>query len=155
MSKQSSAVLHVSEEQLVTMRIHNQLLGIPVWEAREILREQKITKIPLVASEIAGALNLRGRIVTVIDIRHRLQLPPRDPSVPCIFVVMEHKGELYSLIVDSVGDVLTIPSTSIQNAPPNLAPNWRDISAGVHRLEKELLIILDPRPLFTFGVESD
>lgn len=154
MSKHSTAALKVTEEQLVTMRIHDQLLGIPVREVREILRGQKITKIPLVSSEIAGALNLRGRIVTVIDIRPRLQLPPRDPSTACIFVVVEYKNELYSLIVDSVGDVLTIPSISIQDSPPNLAPNWRGISAGVHRLKEELLIILDPSPLFTFGVKS-
>jgi len=149
-SSLSPALQDVTHEQLVTMRIHQQLLGIPVQDVREILLGQKITKIPLVSDEIAGALNLRGRIVTVIDIRHRMQLPALESGAQCIFVVVEHKGELYSLVVDSVGDVLTIPYTSIQAAPPNLAASWREISAGVHRLDSELLVILDPKPLFTF-----
>ncbi len=153
MSAQAHAIEPVStgDKQLVTMRIHEQLLGIPVHDVREILRGQHITHIPLVPGEIAGALNLRGRIVTVFDVRHRLQLPPMAKGSPCIFVVVDHKGELYSLIVDSVGDVLTIPSASIQNAPPNLSANWRDIASGVYRLEKDLLVILDPKRLFTFG----
>lgn len=150
MSRNPATNLHVQEEQLVTMRIHNQLLGISVRETREILKEQKITRIPLVPGEIAGTLNLRGRIVTVIDIRPRLGLPARGEHGHYIFVVVEHKGELYSLIVDSVGDVLTIPSNAVQDSPPNLAQSWRGISAGVYKLEKELLVILNPKALFTF-----
>lgn len=140
----------MNEAQLVTMRIDRQLLGIPVHDVREILREQRITRVPLVPGQVAGALNLRGRIVTVIDMRCRLQLPPREADKKSIFVVVEHRGDLYSLIVDSVGDVLTIPTSSIQSPPPNLAANWRDVSAGVHRLDNELLVILDPKPLFAF-----
>ncbi len=147
----STAVLQTQEEQLVTMRIHNQLLGIPVNKTREILHEQKITRIPLVDSGVAGALNLRGRIVTVIDIRHRMGLPGRDLGKTATFIVVEHKGELYSLVVDSVGDVLTIPATAIQDTPPNLDANWRDISSGVYKLETELLVILEPGALFAFA----
>ena len=150
MSAQTALATDTAQAQLATMRINNQLLGIPVQDVREILREQKITSIPLVNSEIAGALNLRGRIVTVIDIRPRLALPPRDASKQAIFVVVEHKGELYSLIVDSVGDVLTIPMADIQATPPNLDSSWRSIASGVHRLEKELLVVLDPKQLFDF-----
>lgn len=140
-----------NHSQLATMRINGQLLGIPVQEVREILREQKITNIPLVPSEIAGALNLRGRIVTVIDIRHRLGLPERNKEIQNIFVVVDHKNELYSLVVDSIGDVLTIPTNAIQSVPSNLAASWRSIASGVYQLEKELLVILDLKALFTFG----
>lgn len=140
----------LAEQQLVTVRIHQQLLGIPVLDVREILREQKITKIPLAPGGISGTLNLRGRIVTVVDVRHRLELPARDTSVLCTFVMVEHKGELYSLIVDSVGDILNASAGSVQDVPPNLAANWRKVAAGVIQLEKELLIILDPKTLFVF-----
>lgn len=150
MSAQLATTVAAAHEQLVTMRINNQLLGIPVYDVREILREQKITSIPLVPGEIAGALNLRGRIVTVVDIRHRLGLPTRNAAKAAIFVVVEHKGELYSLVVDSVGDVLAIPASSIQATPPNLDSSWREIASGVHRLEKDLLVILDPKRLFAF-----
>lgn len=153
MNMEAAATIDVgSEEQLVTMRINKQILGIPVKDVREILRSQKITNIPLVPEEIAGVLNLRGRIVTAIDIRHRLQLKTSDQDADCIFVVVEHNGELYSLIVDSVGEVIAIPSrSSIQEPPPNLAQNWRDISAGVYWLEQELLIIIDLKSLFQFA----
>jgi purine-binding chemotaxis protein CheW len=137
--------------QLVTMRIHQQLLAIPVQDVREILRGQKIAHIPLVSGEIAGTLNLRGRIVTVLDIRHRLGLPERETNAQCIFVVVEHRGELYSLMVDSVGDVLTLPHSAVQATPPNLATSWRELASGVHRLDNELLVMLDTKVLFTFG----
>ena len=137
--------------QLVTMRIHQQLLGIPVEDVREILREQKITKIPLVPEEVTGALNLRGRIVTVIDIRHRLQLPPLEEGAKYVFVVIEFKGELYSLIVDSVDDVLNISPDLVQDLPKNLSNNWCEISSGVYKLNSQLLIILNSKSLFTYG----
>lgn len=140
-----------ASEQLVTMRVGKQVMGIPVQDVREILREQKVTHIPLVSGEIAGVLNLRGRIVTAIDVRYKMKLPPREAGRECTFVVVENKGELYSLIVDSVGDVLTIPSASIEKSPPNLASNWREVSSGVYKLENELLVILDHKALFTFG----
>lgn len=149
-SNPATAVQTQAEIQLMTMWINQQLLGIPVTDVREILHEQKITHIPLVFKEIAGALNLRGRIVTVIDMRQRLQLPPRDPNTKCIFVVVEHKNDLYSLVVDSVGDVLTVPTNSIQNVPPNLTSIWQETASGVHRLEKDLLIILESKKLFIF-----
>lgn len=147
----SATVRQSHDIQLVTMRIHNQLLSIPVSETREILHEQKITKVPLVDNGIAGTLNLRGRIVTVLDIRHRLQLPLHQAGAHASFVVVEYKGELYSLIVDSVGDVLTVPSSDIQDAPPNLDANWRSISSGIYKLDTELLVVLDPKALFSFA----
>lgn len=137
-----------NEEQLVTMRIAGQLLGIPIRDVREIMLEQKITPIPLVSEEITGALNLRGRIVTAIDIRRRLQLPVRTPDMACMFVVVEFRDELYSLVVDSVGDVLTISTAQIQENPPNLEATWRNVSSGVYRLEQELLVMLAPKHLF-------
>ncbi len=148
--QKSAAIIKMTDHQLVTMRINTQLLGIPVVEVREILQGQRITKVPLAPPEIAGALNLRGRIVTVIDIRPKLGLPPRSNNISSTFVVVEHKGELYSLLVDSVGDVLNIPPAQIQGTPPNLSPLWRELSAGVHRLKDELLIILEPKALFNF-----
>lgn len=150
MSAQAAKLTEMADIQLVTMRIQGQLLGISVHDVREILRNQHITKIPLVHTDIAGALNLRGRIVTVFDMQSRLQLPPRETIKQLTFVVVEHKADLYSLVVDSVGDVLTIPSDGVHTPPPNLSATWRDLSSGVYKLEKELLVILDPKRLFEF-----
>src|SRR5688572_10895735 len=91
---------------LVTMRVDNQLFGIPVQHVRDVLKEQRVARIPLAAPEIAGSINLCGRIVTVINLRERLKLGPKQDSKPHMFVVVERQNELYSLMVDSVGDVM-------------------------------------------------
>lgn len=150
LATQPTMLFSADSQMLVTMRIDSQLFGIPVLHVRDVLREQRIAPIPLTPPEIAGSINLRGRIVTVINLRKRLGLPDAESKKPQIFVVVEHKGEYYSLLVDSVGEVLTIPSTQIEKPPGNLASNWRDISSGVSRLQGELLMVADTAALLTF-----
>src|SRR5689334_17114366 len=94
--------------QYVSLTIGDQMLGIPVLNVHDVLTPQRITRVPLAPGEVAGSLNLRGRIVTAIDVRRRLCLPPRTDKGPCMSVVVEHSGESYSLIVDGVGEVLTL-----------------------------------------------
>jgi len=133
---------------LVTMRIDKQLFGIPVQQVREILKECKVAHIPLVVPQIAGSINLRGRIVTVIDMHQHLGVKPNE-GVSRMFVVVEHKGEYYSLKVDSIGEVLTIPNGQIEKTITNLTPRWRDIATGIHRLQHELLVIININTFFT------
>lgn len=127
----------------VTMRLDKQLLGVDVTHVRDVLVQQPVTPVPLASAEISGALNLRGRIVTVIDLRQRLGLPVRDAQAKGMFVVVEVNHELYSLTVDSVGDVLTVPASEIDNAPVNIGECWKSVSEGVCKLEGELLVLLD------------
>jgi purine-binding chemotaxis protein CheW len=136
--------------QLMTMYIGDRILAIPVSYVRDVLYPQKITPTPLVPPEIVGVMNLRGHIVTVMDIRNRLKLPPLSADQKTMFVVIENEEEFYSLIVDKVGDVLTIPSRLIEQLPMNLPDYWHDIAKGVYQLESNLLIILDPKLLFVF-----
>lgn len=150
MSSHLSVAKHVDEVQLITVRIQGQLLGIPISDVKEILQNQNIAPIPLVPKEIAGSLNLRGRIVTVIDIRHRLHLSGRTTGTPSTFVVVESRNELYSVLADTIGDVLTISKDSIEDAPPNLSASWRDVSSGVHKLQNELLVLLNLPKLLSF-----
>ncbi|MBL6934200.1 MAG: chemotaxis protein CheW [Alphaproteobacteria bacterium] len=138
----------------VSMTICGQLFGIPVLTVQDVLSEQSITRIPLAPKEVAGALNLRGRIVTAIDIRTRLGLPPRKRGEKRMNVVVEYKGELYSFIIDVVGEVLSLPSSSYERSPATLDPNWRDVSAGVYRLENELLVVFDVTRLLEFGEQE-
>lgn len=138
---------------LVTMRVDQQLFGIPVLHVRDVLREQKVARIPLAASEIAGSINLRGRIVTVINVRDRLKLMPKKDQEPHMFVVVENHQELYSLMVDSVGDVMNIPDSHIEKVPANLSSSWKEVASGIHRLEDELLVIIDPKALL--GVNNN
>ncbi|MGB8274134.1 MAG: chemotaxis protein CheW [Alphaproteobacteria bacterium] len=134
----------------VTMTIHNQLFGIPVLGVQDVLGPQTITRIPLAPSEVAGALNLRGRIVTAIDVRKRLKLPERAENTKGMSIVVDHSGELYSLIIDSVGEVLSLPADRFERNPTTLDPLWREVSAGVYRLDKQLLVVLDVNRLLGF-----
>jgi len=133
----------------VTMRIDKQLFGIEVKHVRDVLRQQKVTSIPLASPEIAGSLNLRGRIVTVIDVHRRLKLPPRDKELKSTFVVVELKGELYSLMVDSVGEVLTASAAMIEKTPANLSGCWKEIASGIYKLDGELMVLVDVPTLLT------
>jgi purine-binding chemotaxis protein CheW len=127
----------------VTMTVADQLFGIPVLTVQDVLGPQRITRIPLSPPEIAGALNLRGRIVTAIDVRRRLSLPPRGADTSSMSVVVDHKGELYSLIVDAVGEVMSLPADSYERNPATLDPRWREVSGGIYRLKGKLLVVLE------------
>ena len=150
----SAAATHsynaVEIHEYVTMRVSGQLFGIAVQAVQDVLRSQKITRIPQAPKEIAGSLNLRGRIVTAIYLRARLGLTPLEPGTKTMSVVVEHKGEFFSLIVDSVGDVLSLEREHFESNPTNLNPKWRDVSAGLYRLKGELLVIIDIQNLLKF-----
>lgn len=133
----------------VTMTIAGQLFGIPVLTVQDVLGPQRITRIPLAPREVAGALNLRGRIVTAIDVRSRLGLQARATDSQGMSVVVDHKGELYSLIVDAVGEVMSLPTEAYERNPTTLDPRWRDVSGGIYRLQGKLLVVLEVARLLT------
>jgi purine-binding chemotaxis protein CheW len=138
-------------QTFVTLSVAGQLCGVPVLGVRDILSEQAITRIPLARAEIAGSLNLRGRIVTAIDLRCRLGLPPAPDGTPRMSVVAEQNGELYALLVDQVAEVLSLQSRDFERNPPTLPPAWADHSKGVFRLAGELLVVLDVASLLALG----
>lgn len=135
----------------VTMFINGQLFGIPVLQVQDVLGPQRITRIPLAPKEIAGLLNLRGRIVTAIDVRKRLGLPEREPEKKRMSIVVDYRGELYSLIVDEVGEVLALADAAHERNPSTLDQIWRDVSTGIYRLKNELLVVLDVARLLCFA----
>lgn len=143
----SNPSLAVHNKMLVTMRIDHQLFGIDVECVRDVLKDCRIAPIPKAPPEILGSINLRGRIVNVIDLRKRLRLSPAPTGKKMMFVVVESGNEFYSLVVDSVSEVLTIPSTQIERTPPNLPEQWSSISAGVCRLQNDLLVVADIQAL--------
>ena len=133
-------------KDFLTIIIAGQKFGIPILQVQDVLGEQSVTKIPLAPSEVAGSLNLRGRIVTAINVRSHLGIERCDTpaeNLKNMSVVVEHNNELYSLIIDRVGDVLTLQSDNFESAPATLDATWRDISSGIYRLKDELLLILD------------
>lgn len=128
----------------VTFTIADQLFGIPVLKVQDVLGDFKITQIPTAPKEIAGSLNLRGHIVTAIDIRRRLNLPDHDdPTHQSMSIVVDHEENLYSFIIDHVGDVMSLSQDDFDKNPPTLDPIWQKVSEGIFQLDDKLLIVID------------
>lgn len=140
--------------QYVTVVIGGQLFGIPIERVHDVFMPDSMTKVPLSATEIAGVLNLRGRIVTAISMRQRLNLPPLEGNAMTMAVGIEYKGESYGLVIDKVGEVLSLPVGGHEPNPANLDGKWAAISGGVHRLDGQLMVILDVDRLLGSMTES-
>ncbi len=136
---------------VLTLTVAGQNCGVPVLVVRDVLGSQTITPIPLAPPEIAGAMNLRGRIVTAVDLRRRLGLPAREPGTRPMSVVVEQGGELYAMLADQVGEVIPLAAEERAPNPPTLEPLWREVSLGVHRRDGQLLILLDVERLLAIG----
>ncbi len=152
--QQSVSISAKEMEQLVTVEIAGQLFGFPVLDVQDILRQQCITKVPNADEVIKGLINLRGRIVTCIDMRKRLGLDPMGADHEPMMVVIERQSELFALEVDTVGDVLNLPMKDFENSPPNLDPAWKQIASGVFRLEKRLLVVVNIPSLLNIITEE-
>lgn len=130
------------QQQLVTVVIADQACGIPVVLVRHVLGHHRIAPIPLAPPEVAGSLNLRGRIVTAISLRRKLCLPSLPPGEE-MAVVVEYDRELYALLVDQVTEVISIETSTLEPNPPNLPRSWATISTGIYPRESHLLVVLD------------
>lgn len=147
----SLAMVDEAAAMFLTLTVADQLCGVPVLAVRDVLGHQAITRIPMAPVEVAGSLNLRGRIVTAIDLRRRLNLAPRAEGTKAMSVVVERDNELYSLLADGVGEVLPLPIAEREANPPTLDPLWREVSTGVHRLGEQLVILLDVERILAIG----
>lgn len=142
-------------QEFVSVTVAGQHFGIPVLQVQDVLGPQRITPIPLAPPEVAGSLNLRGRIVTAIDLRTRLKLPRLPDGEVGMSVVVDHGGELYSILVDAVGEVLSLSAADAQRNPPTLDPAWRDVSNGIYRLDNTLMVVLNVARVLDFSVRTD
>ena len=176
-------------EDFVTFIIKGQLFGIPVLKVQDILTPNNIAAIPLAPPEVKGSINLRGRIVTVVDVRVRLGLGKREldrsktpvvetapadegsktdedtgetstqgapekvhtPADEGMGVTVEHENELYTLLVDKVGDVIGMSKDFYESNPSTLDPVWREFAAGVYRLDGQLMVVLDVERLLNIS----
>lgn len=131
------------DDGFVTFRLAEQWLGLPVILIQEVITGQQISPVPLSPGEVQGFLNLRGQIVTAVDLRAVLDLPARDADAGFMNVVVRQDDELFSLLVDEVGDVVEVGKASVEETPKTLDAVWKQCCRGVIRLERGLLVVLD------------
>src|SRR5436190_24096474 len=141
--------------EYVTATIGGQLFGLPISRVQDVFAPERLARVPLAAPEIAGMLNLRGRIVTAIDMRKRLGLAPSEEGKPRMAVGIESKGESYGLLIDAIGEVLKLTGASREDNPVNLDARLARVSAGVHRLDGSLLVVLDVDRVLEVGAYAD
>lgn len=129
--------------EYVTAMIGGQLFGLPISRVQDVFMPERLTRVPLSSSDVAGVLNLRGRIVTAIDMRARLGLPKSEEGRPPMAVGVELRGESYGLLIDSIGEVLKLADDTRELNPVNLDPRLTKMAAGIHRLDGKLMVVLD------------
>jgi len=141
--------------EFVTFTVGDNLFGVPVLRVQDTLVPDSIAPVPLAPPEVRGSINLRGRIVTVIDMRRRLGLKQSDEAVnKQMGVTVESGSELYTLLVDSVGDVITLPAHLREANPNTLDPLWRELAGGTYRLEGHLMVVLEIESLLDLGTKN-
>jgi purine-binding chemotaxis protein CheW len=129
--------------EYVTAIIGGQLFGLPISRVQDVFMPERMTRVPLSSSEIAGVLNLRGRIVTVVNMRARLGLPKNESGRTPMAVGVDMRGESYGLLIDQIGEVLKLADDGREENPVNLDSRMARLSAGVHRLDGQLMVVLD------------
>ena len=135
----------VAERQFCTFYVEGLCFGIGVREVQEVIRYQEMTRVPLAASVVRGLINLRGQIVTAIDLRRRLGVPDRGDdgeSLPMNLVVRTDDG-VVSLLVDEIGEVVEVDEDTFERPPPTLEGVARELVRGVYKREGSLLLVLD------------
>ena len=138
----------------VTATVGDQLFGLPIGRVQDVFVLDRMTRVPLAAPEIAGVLNLRGRIVTAIDLRRRLGLAALVEFGRRMAIGIECKDEFYGLLIDAIGEVLSLPAAGREDNPVNIDARLARVSAGVHRLEERLLVVLDVDRVLDFGTQA-
>ena len=129
--------------QLATFWLDGDLYGVEVEHVQEVLRSQSITRVPLAPPAVAGLINLRGQVVTAIELRERLGRPARPAGTEAVVIVVRLHGEAVSLLVDSIADVVDVDLRDFEAPPDTLDGAARDLIRGAYKLAGQLLLALD------------
>jgi purine-binding chemotaxis protein CheW len=129
--------------QFTTFYVDGMLFGVEVVKVQEVFRAQATTRVPLAPAVVSGLINLRGQIVTAIDMRRRLNLPVRTAEQKSMNIVVRTAEEPVSLLVDEIGDVVDVDAGSFERRPQNVDPEVCHLIRGVYKLKEKLLLILD------------
>ena len=130
-------------KQLCTFLVDGLNLGIDVTRVQEVIRHQDMTPVPLAPGVVGGLINLRGQIVTALDLRRRLGAPARGEGELPMNVVIRHEEGVVSFLVDEIGDVLDVDDATFEPPPETLGAASKALVKGVYKLEEQLLLLLD------------
>lgn len=130
-------------QQFCTFFVDGIQFGIEVLKVQEVLKYQEMTPVPLASKVVHGLINLRGQIVTALDLRTRLDLPARPSEALPMNVVIRSEDGAVSLLVDEIGDVLETTEETFEEPPATLSAHARDLIRGVYKMDQRLLLILD------------
>lgn len=129
--------------QFATFLLDEYYFGVEVLRVQEVIRYQDMTHVPLAPNVVQGLINLRGQIVTAIDLRRRLELPDRADGIQPMNVVVRTSDGVVSLLVDEIGDVLETQQADFEAAPETINGAARELVTGVYKLKDRLLLALD------------
>ena len=132
------------ENQYCTFFLRELCFGLEVTRVQEIIRHQPMTRVPLASPVVRGLINLRGQIVTALDLRRRLDFPDREADRAPVNVVVRTGDGAVSLLVDEIGDVLTVRESDFERPPETLRGEARELIRGAYKLDGRLLLVLDP-----------
>jgi len=138
----------------VTAMIDGQLFGLPIVRVQDVFIPERLTRVPLAPPEIAGVLNLRGRIVTLIDLRRRFGLGEHKEGGDVMAIGVESRGESYGLLIDRVGEVVELDGVAREPNPVNLDQRLAQMSSGIYRLDDQLLIVVDVDRVLDIGSKA-
>jgi len=141
-------------QQFCTFIVDDLFFGVEVLRVQEVIKYQDMTQIPLAPSTVKGLINLRGQIVTAIDLRQRLELPERVEGQDPMNVVIRTDDGTVSLLVDEIGDVLELSDDTLEPPPPTIHGVAKELVTGVHKLEDQLLLVLDIDKAISVGSEK-
>lgn len=133
----------VQSHAIVSFWLAGRQFGLPLRDVREVLSARPVTPVPLAPSDIVGSFSLRGRIVTVVDMRRRLGMPPRASGAEGVTVVVEREQEVFGLAVDAAGDVLALAAEDREFNPPAVDPRLQDCAGTFCRHAGQSLVLLD------------
>ena len=139
--------------EYVTAEIGGELIGMPILRVQDVFIPEGPTRVPLAPPEIAGVLNLRGRIITLVDMRRRLGLTGGGDKA-ALAIGVELRGESYGLLIDAIGEVLKLDEDAQEANPVNLDPRLARVSTGIHRLNDRLLMVLDVDRVLDIAAQS-
>jgi purine-binding chemotaxis protein CheW len=131
------------QKQFCTFYLNKHTFGVKVEQVQEVFRYQEMTKVPLAPREVRGLINLRGQIITALDLRLRLGMEPMPEGKLPMNVVVRTEDGVVSLLVDEIGDVLQVPEESYERPPETIPKEVRNLLLGVYKLSGRLLLILD------------